>query len=385
ALSATTASALSGQGVGATVGADRASSRTAATVTSARVSGIVQDPAGRPLAGAQVRFLALDGSTREAEADSLGRFAFGDPSAMPGDRVLARRVGFTPDTVPVPPGASSSLLLVLGRMASALPPVVVNGRRDLRGPLAGFYARRAQGQGRFFAAEEIDRQGVRRLSDLLRGLPGLRMDTRRGGMNTMRLRGANVAPLVWLDGAPLGAGELDIDAFDARTFAGVEVYSGPATVPAQFAGSARMTTSGGTIVLWSREGQVSAPRRRRGDPSPFARTAGLVERGEVYTADQVDTAARLSGAEGLAPLYPDSLHAAGVLGAAEVEFVLDAAGRVRPETVGVVWATHPAFGEAVRRAVVAREWAPARRNGMPVPQRVSQTVLFDPQEAMLRP
>jgi TonB family protein len=109
-----------------------------------------------------------------------------------------------------------------------------------------------------------------------------------------------------------------------------------------------------------------------------------VERGEVYTADQVDTAARLSGAEGLAPLYPDSLHAAGVLGAAEVEFVLDAAGRVRPETVGVVWATHPAFGEAVRRAVVAREWAPARRNGMPVPQRVSQTVLFDPQEAMLR-
>jgi hypothetical protein len=352
---------------------------------SARVSGIVQDPSGRPLAGARVRLLGIDGSTREAEADSLGRFEFGDPPARAGDRLAARRVGFAPDTVPVVSGSSLGVLLVLDRVAVALPTVVVNGRRDLRGPLAGFYARRAQGQGRFFTAEEIDRQGVRRLSDLLRGLPGLRLETRRGGMSTMRLRGSNVAPLVWLDGAPLGAGELDIDAFDARTFAGVEIYSGPATVPAQFAGSARMSTSGGTIVLWSREGQLSAPRRRRGDPSPFARTAGLVERGEVFTADQVDTAARLTGAEGLAPLYPDSLHAAGVLGAAEVEFVIDAAGRVRPETFGVVWATHPAFGEAVRRSVAAREWVPARRHGMAVPQRVSQTVLYDPQEAPLRP
>ena len=360
ALGAATASVLSGQ-------------------AAARIAGVVQDASGRPLAGARVRLLRPMGAGDEVESDSLGRFTFAD-APMPGGLLVARRIGFAPDSVPVLPVGSGDLLLVLGRLTPRLAPVVVTGRRDLRGPLAGFYARRAQGQGRFFTAEEIDRQGIRRLSDLLRGLPGLQLQARRGGMTTMRLRGANVAPVVWLDGALLGGVELDIDAFDARTFAGVEVYSGPATVPAQFGGAARTSTSGGTIVLWSREGQVGAPRRRRGDPTPFARAAALVEAGDVLLAAQVDTAARVEDPRGLAPLYPDSLHAAGIPGAAEVEFVLDAAGRARMDTFGVVWATHPAFGEAVRRAVAARMWRPAVRAGAAVSQLVTLTVLFDPAE-----
>ncbi|MFM8566171.1 MAG: TonB-dependent receptor plug domain-containing protein [Gemmatimonadota bacterium] len=365
AVGAATASVLSGQASG-------------------RLEGVVQDADGRPLAGARVTLLRGTEAGAEVEADSLGRFTLPE-TAPSGGRVVARRLGFTPDTVPVLDAGGEALLLVLGRVSPRLPPVVVTGRRDLRGPLAGFYARRALGQGRFFTAEEIDREGIRRLSDLLRGLPGLQLQTRRGGMTTMRLRGANVAPLVWLDGAPLGGVELDIDAFDARTFAGVEVYAGPATVPAQFGGAGRSSTSGGTIVLWSREGQAVTPRRRRGDPTPFARAAALVEAGEVLLAAQVDTPARLADARGLAPLYPDSLHAAGIPGAAEVEFVLDAAGRVRLDTFGVVWATHPAFGESVRRAVAARAWRPGVRDDAAVPQLVTLTVLFDPQESPGRP
>lgn len=365
ALGAATASALSGQGP-------------------IRLEGVVQDADGRPLAGARVTLLLATGNGAEVEADSLGRFVLPDPPVA-GGRIAARRVGFAPDTAPVFSVGGGPLLLVLGRLSPRLTPVVVTGRRDLRGPLAGFYARRAQGQGRFFTAEEIDREGIRRLSDLLRGLPGLQMQTRRGGTTTMRLRGANVAPVVWLDGAPLGGVELDIDAFDARTFAGVEVYAGPATVPAQFGGAGRSSTSGGTIVLWSREGQITVPRRRRGDPTPFARAAALVEAGEAFVEAQVESSARLVDPRGLAPLYPDSLLAAGVAGAAEVEFLLDAAGRVRQDTFGVVWATHPAFGEAVRRAVVAREWRPAVREGVAVSQLVPLTVLFDPQDAPVRP
>lgn len=68
-----------------------------------------------------------------------------------------------------------------------------------------------------------------------------------------------------------------------------------------------------------------------------------------------------------------------------MEFVLDAAGRVRLDTFGVLWATHPAFAESVRRAVVARGWRPAVRAGVAVSQLVPLTVLFDPQDATVRP
>ena len=366
ALGAATASVLRGQG--------------------AAVGGVVQDEAGRPLAGARVRVLGGDAVGAEVETDSAGRFrvvvtAQAAVAGAEGVRLVARRLGFAPDTVLVARGGDAApVALVLRRVAVPVPVVVVTGRRDLRGPLAGFYARRQRGQGRFFTFEEIDRMGTPRLSDLLRGVPGLRIEPRRGGRSTMRIRGAASPPLVWLDGAPLGTTELDFDAFDARTFAGVEVYAGPATVPPEFGGGQRTSTAGGTIVLWSREGVAGPPRRRQGAPSAFAVMAGMLERGELITADQADEPARPEAGETVAPLYPDSLLAARVAGATEVEFVVDAAGRVVPETFGVMWASHPAFGEAVRRAVVGRSFRPARRGGRAIPQLVRWPVRFDPQD-----
>ena len=366
ALGAATASVLRGQG--------------------AAVGGVVQDEAGRPLAGARVRVLGGDAVGAEVETDSAGRFrvmvtAQAAIAGAEGVRLAARRLGFAPDTVVVAGGGDAApVALVLRRVAVPVPVVVVTGRRHLRGPLAGFYARRQRGQGRFFTFEEIDRMGTPRLSDLLRGVPGLRIEPRRGGRSTMRIRGAASPPLVWMDGAPLGTTELDFDAFDARTFAGVEVYAGPATVPPEFGGGQRTSTAGGTIVLWSREGVAGPPRRRRGAPSAFAVMAGMLERGELITADQADEPARPEAGETVAPLYPDSLLAARVAGATEVEFVVDAAGRVVPETFGVMWASHPAFGEAVRRAVVGRSFRPARRGGRAIPQLVRWPVRFDPQD-----
>lgn len=196
----------------------------------------------------------------------------------------------------------------------------------------------------------------------------------------MRIRGAASPPLIWLDGAPLGSVELDLDAFDTRTFAGVEIYAGPATVPPEFGGGQRTSTAGGTIVLWSREGVVGTPRVRRGAPSAFAVMSGLLARGELFTEEQVDRPARLEPGETVVPLYPDSLLAARVAGAAELEFVVDAAGRVRSDALGVMWATHPAFGEAARRALVGRSFVPAQRGGRGVPQLVRWPFRFDPGE-----
>jgi TonB family protein len=262
--------------------------------------------------------------------------------------------------------------------------VLVHGRRDLRGALAGFYGRMERGQGRFFTAEAIEQSNARRMSDLLRGIPGLRIDQRRFGTQTYRMRGSNVAPLVWLDGVPMGAAEVDLDNFDPRTFAGIEIYSGPATVPIEFTGGRAMTTSGGTILLWSREGEFAARRARRGEPSPAARIAEMVERRQAFTSQQVDAPARPLGPGEVVPVYPDSLYEARIGGYVEVEFVVDASGRPRMETFGVVLATHERLGAAVRRAIEERRYSPAIMGGRAVAQVVHQPFTFIPDSATPR-
>lgn len=345
------------------------------------VSGTVQDESGRPLAGASVR---VAGSAADVESDETGRFALRGLRA--GQAVLvARRIGFAPETLRVEVGASGEALapLRLRRVAVPLEAVVVRGRRDLRGPIAGFYARMERGGGgRFFTHEQIDRRNVQRLSDLLRGIPGMRIEQRRSASQSVRMRGATAAPLVWLDGAPMGAGEVDLDVFDPMSFAGIEVYSGPASVPAEFAGHMGMSTSGGAILLWSRQGEPRAPRRRRGAPTPAAVIFGLLERGEAFTSAQVDRVAAPDG-EPAVPIYPDSLFRAGAAGWVEVEFVVTAQGTVRFDTFGVVATTHRTLGEAVRRALQTQAFVPAERGKQPVAQLVQLPFEFLPDSGVV--
>lgn len=343
--------------------------------------GQVRDESGRPLSGAS---LAVVGTRVAGESDDAGAFTLA--GLAEGEAALVvRRIGFAPETlgVIVANGVATPVVVALRRIALPLDAVVVHGRRYVRGPMAGFYARMERGNGRFITGEQIDRRNVRRMSDLLRGIPGLRIESRRYGVQSFRLRGATVAPLVWLDGAPMGAGEVDLDNFDPRTFAGIEIYSGPATVPAEYGGSRTMTTSGGTIILWTRQGELAAPRRRAGTPSPALLVAGMLDRREVFTRDSVDTPARPASAQPFLPNYPDSLYAARLGGTVEVEFVVDASGRLRMDTFGVVSTTHRTLGEAVRRSLAERAWIPAIRSGRPVPQLVQLPFDFLPDSGVV--
>jgi TonB family protein len=303
--------------------------------------------------------------------------------AEPGARFEVKRIGFRPETVSVL-AAAPPLQLVLARVGLVLDPVFVHGRRDLQGPLAGFYRRMSQGNGRFMTQEQIERSTARRMSDLMRGIPGLRVDQKRTGANAYRLRGATVNPIIWVDGIPLGGGEIDLDAYDPRTFAGIEIYSGAATVPPEFTSGRSYSSSGGTIVLWTRQGQQGTRRRRPGEPSPAQVLAELLGRDEVWPADSVDVAAALIGPAPFQPIYPDSLFNSGSGGQVEVEFVVDAAGRVRMETFGVVSSSHPSLAESVRRAVEFRNFVPATRQGRPVPQLVQLPFAFVPDSSAMR-
>ena len=70
-------------------------------------------------------------------------------------------------------------------------------------------------------------------------------------------------------------------------------------------------------------------------------------------------------------LYPSVLRDGRVAGRVVVELIVEADGRVRPNSAQVVEATHPAFGEATLRAVERFRFRPAKMGGVPVPVRVT--------------
>jgi TonB family protein len=299
-------------------------------------------------------------------------------SGLPDGRatLAVRRIGYRPVSVDVTLPAGAPIEVALEAVPQQLAEVVVRGTR--RGPYTGrmgdFRRRRDMGFGRFITAEEIDRRRPMFTSDLLRTLPGVNVQS-SGMQSAIRIRGNMCAPFVWLDGSPASAGYLDVDAFPPSTLAGIEVYSGVATVPVELRGPRGEGTCG-VIALWSR---VPEPQPRRAKHAITAeQLARLVEDATVFTAEQVETPARLDTAETLDLSYPDSLRRAKAGGEAVVEFVVDTSGAVEWETVGVVAATHPQFADAARTSARTARFLPAQRGGRAVRQLVQLPLRWDP-------
>ncbi|HSJ63376.1 MAG TPA: TonB family protein [Gemmatimonadaceae bacterium] len=76
------------------------------------------------------------------------------------------------------------------------------------------------------------------------------------------------------------------------------------------------------------------------------------------------------------PRYPEMLRTARVEGLVDVEFVIDARGRLRPGSIVVRRADHPEFLGAVRVALAAYRYLPAEVGGVPVAVRVRQRFVF---------
>jgi TonB family protein len=339
------------------------------------VSGVVRDRVDRGVSGTQVQ---VAGSDQRTVSDSAGRFTLRGVPTGTWELVL-RRIGYRPLvwTLTVPRDGVIDVVIRLEPFAQSLAPVLVRGREALRGNAAAFYARRQEGRGRFLTADDIRRRQLWTMRDVMRTIPGSRV-TRIRGREIFLLRGANTPPVVYLDGVRMAAGEADLNLLDPRSFLGVEVYSGPATTPPQFAMSDLSGRSGGVIVVWTREGGALPRRARRGDSSPAETVAQLVANEDVLTADAVDQPARLDNAFPVQPLFPDSLLDAGIAGSATLEFVVNADGQLRLETLSVVSATHPAFGISARDAVLAARFVAAVHKNRNVAQVVMLTVEFEP-------
>ncbi|MCC6928864.1 MAG: TonB family protein [Gemmatimonadaceae bacterium] len=342
----------------------------------AAVSGHVRDTLGLAIAGAEV---GVDGSEQRAISGEDGSYAL-HGLAVGSARLRIRRLGFRPTVMDleVPAGGLTDVEIQLVQVVTLLAPIAVLARSDaFESRLAGFYERRDRKIGHFISRERIERTHSFSFTDLLREVPGVRIRPIGSIQKAVRIRGSPCAPLVFLDGMPATAAEFDLESIDPGMVEGIEVYSGSATVPAEFAGPRNLDRCG-VVAIWS---SPFRSRKRTPDPAAVvdARAAvdleGLVRRGEAFTASQVDTAVALPDGA-LAPEYPIPLYRERRSGRVLAEFVVDTTGAVVPETLGVVASTHPLFSLSARQALVQARFLPARRRGVSVPQVVQLPIEF---------
>lgn len=111
-----------------------------------------------------------------------------------------------------------------------------------------------------------------------------------------------------------------------------------------------------------------------GDPTgdPHGQPHWLNPNRTIFSPDQLDRMPRAKVQ--VAPDYPVALRQSGAEGTVVVEFEVDAAGRV--VTARVLRSTDREFEQATLRAVLRWRFEPGRRDGRPVPFRMSVPVDF---------
>lgn len=259
-------------------------------------------------------------------------------------------------------------------LPTSIAPVVVEADHvRYEGRLAGYYERlERRSSGVFIDRTQLDRRNYRSLSQLLAQSPGVSAGRIYAGGGSVRMRGRRCPPLVWLDGVPMPAGEVDLDGFPVSTIHGVELYLGSTTAPSDFTVPQGMSNCG-TILLWSRgpDTEASVPATR-----PGTEVEAVTDARSFYIADEVDKPAQLLNGNSLGLLYPPALFAAGVEGTVLVEVVVDTAGNVEPESFSVVSFSNPGFVGAVTQVIERASYSPAMKYGRPVRQLVHQPFSF---------
>lgn len=220
---------------------------------------------GRPLGAAVV---ALRGTPFRALTDSGGAFRL--PDVPPGRYTLEVRViGHHPEEVAaeIREGATARVEVELRMRPIALAPIRVEAaarRGRTAAVMRGFYERLEAGRGHFVTRADLEARRPRTLAQALEMVPGVRVIPRTvapGHTEYVVQTGRNVfassyeCPVVYfLNGAPYRPGSFGSDTeIRPGSIEGIEVYTGPASVPAQF-NRAGAGAACGVIVIWTRMG-----------------------------------------------------------------------------------------------------------------------------------
>ena len=175
--------------------------------------------------------------------------------------VAARRVGYGM-VVDGPVQLQDSVTVTVGIHIQQialyeLDPITITAEPAVRHLVTiGFYERQHRSAGGLFLGpDHIERRAsARRVSDLLRGLPGVSVDQNdnvvlRGMMSGL---GSCGSPTVFLDGIVSSVGNEDLKILDPLDVEAIEVYRRPNEIPAQYGGPTRGC---GVILIWTRRGR----------------------------------------------------------------------------------------------------------------------------------
>jgi len=216
-----------------------------------------------PVAGATLRLRTVPEAS--VVTDSLGRAAFvGVPKRMEG--IEATHAEFEPRTevLLLREGdfdAVSVTLPLKPRGVTKLGTVAVIAVAPSKAP--GLEERRTIGRGHLIDRREIDRARPRSTTELLRRVPGLRVETQGSQVRIRSRRAGDCEMLLYLDGMPI-YNELApgtrrsrgptavvsvIDRIPPDMLEAVEVYLGPSETPPQYS---RGGANCGAILLWTR-------------------------------------------------------------------------------------------------------------------------------------
>jgi hypothetical protein len=225
------------------------------------IDGVVTDTTLRPVSFAEVVVFRTGISL---QTDAHGRFRFVD---VPAGQyiVIVRRLGFRPVSAVVQVMARDTL-----RLAYTLEPgqnlldSVVVSERSVSLRMLEFEQRRKEGRGFFITQEQIERRNLPIRMEYLRHAPSVTLTpshnasglseyvaiSRREGGTFLGDGAGACAMQVVLDGVPMPQ-RFPLELLPPpRELAGIEVYSGPASVPPQFSGADRRC---GMIIVWTRD------------------------------------------------------------------------------------------------------------------------------------
>ena len=225
------------------------------------VGRVLDRSTGEPVATASV---GVTGTTRRTQSDENGYFVLED--VLPGDQLVEiERLGFEPvaELVSIVADRTVDLNVQMSADPIELEPLVVTALRDRRLEIRGFYDRRIwserTGLGTFLGAEDIERRSPAAVTNLLREFPGLDVvcrGSRECVVQSARASGCSTINIYINGSLTLGenraspAARLSIDELVRPSeIAGMEVYAGAGSVPAEFSGT---TGRCGAIAIWTK-------------------------------------------------------------------------------------------------------------------------------------
>lgn len=216
------------------------------------VVGRVQTPQGTPIAGARVAVRGTGAATQTTESGSFE--LTGTPLGTQVLEVAALGFLLRRPVVDVRPSAPARIELTLAPAPQVLPAIGVVAKR---GKASSFEERRNHAAGYFLTADDLERRGVRRFEQLFYAVPGFRVvPVGMGGSAVYSNRssspfGEPCSPEVYMNGWrwPVSLATGEPVGIWVEDIAAVEIYSGPASVPAEFGGGQSRC---GAIVIWER-------------------------------------------------------------------------------------------------------------------------------------